>query len=380
MKGQKEKKTAAGAGAAKTTNLTMVLPNDLSSYSKPNDVIVKHLDWKITSIDFETQILYGEATYTIEIARCRTDNVATGTTEMCSCTTAKATTAATRTLDLDTANLEILEVKAGTTPLHFTLHPLVDEETKSHLGRHLEINLPTATTNSNQTATQHQEEKQQQITIVYHTTKKCSALQWLPPSQTAGQEHPYLFTQCQAIHARSLLPCQDRCGVKFTYTAQITVPLWATPVMSALLVSSTSSTDTDKQETATKTKTRTKTFCFDQPVPIPSYLLAVAVGDIVKRTISERCCVWSEASVVEAVAYEFQETEDFLRTAELLAGTPYQWTRYDLLCLPPSFPYGGMENPCITFVTPTLLAGDRSLANVIAHEIAHRYVVRYYYC
>ena len=94
-----------------------------------------------------------------------------------------------------------------------------------------------------------------------------------------------------------------------------------------------------------------------------------------KRTISERCCVWSEALVVEAVAYEFQETEDFLRTAELLAGTPYQWTRYDLLCLPPSFPYGGMENPCITFVTPTLLAGDRSLANVIAHEIAHRYVV-----
>ena len=207
MKGQKEKKTAAGAGAAKTTNLTMVLPNDLSSYSKPNDVIVKHLDWKITSIDFETQILYGEATYTIEIA------------------TAKATTAATRTLDLDTANLEILEVKAGTTPLHFTLHPLVDEETKSHLGRHLEINLPTATTNRNKTATQHQEEEEQQITIVYQTTKKCSALQWLPPSQTAGQEHPYLFTQCQAIHARSLLPCQDRCGVKFTYSAHITVPV-----------------------------------------------------------------------------------------------------------------------------------------------------------
>jgi leukotriene-A4 hydrolase len=117
-----------------------------------------------------------------------------------------------------------------------------------------------------------------------------------------------------------------------------------------------------------------KVCTWDQPVPISSYLLALAVGDLVQRDISDRCAIWSEPNVVESAAYEFAETEDFLSTAEAITGMKYAWGRYDLLCLPPSFPYGGMENPCLTFVTPTLLAGDRSLADVVAHEIAHRYV------
>jgi leukotriene-A4 hydrolase len=131
--------------------------------------------------------------------------------------------------------------------------------------------------------------------------------------------------------------------------------------MSALLETKTTSTQNDG---------RTK-YTWNQPVPISSYLLAVAVGELVKKDISDRCAIWSEPSVVDAAAFEFAETETFLKTAEDISGMKYVWKRYDLLCLPPSFPYGGMENPCLTFVTPTLLAGDRSLADVVAHEIAH---------
>jgi leukotriene-A4 hydrolase len=259
------------------------------------------------------------------------------------------------TLNLDTAHLDIIAVKTfDGLPLTYKLHSII--RGKSHLGRRLEIQLPSSsTTGSN-------DDDLLLVTVVYKTTKECSAMQFLPPSQTAGKEKPYLFTQCQAIHARALVPCQDRCGVKMTYKAKVTVPSWATAVMSAVL------------ETV-ETVDDTKVFMWDQPVPISSYLLALAVGDLAKKDISKRCAIWSEPSVVEAAADEFAETEDFLSAAEAISGKEYVWGRYDLLCLPPSFPYGGMENPCLTFVTPTLLAGDRSLADVVAHEIAHRYVI-----
>jgi leukotriene-A4 hydrolase len=149
-----------------------------------------------------------------------------------------------------------------------------------------------------------------------------------------------------------------------TYDARVTVPKWATAVMSAL------SKDATKTNTVTTNYKGDRVFEFNQPVPIPSYLFALAVGELDSRDISPRCRVWSEPSMVEAVAFEFSQVEDFLVAAEELT-MPYQWTRYDLLCLPPSFPYGGMENPCLTFVTPTLLAGDKSLADVVAHEAAH---------
>jgi len=113
-----------------------------------------------------------------------------------------------------------------------------------------------------------------------------------------------------------------------------------------------------------------QTWSFNQAVPIPSYLVALCVGNLAKADISDRCAVWAEPEKVEAAAFEFGETEKFLAAAEELCG-PYVWGRYDLLLMPPSYPYGGMENACLTFVTPTLLAGDRSLANVVAHEIAH---------
>lgn len=299
--------------------------SDLSSYSKPEEAVVTHLDWKI-SVDFSNERLLAEATYSVHILK-------SGAT----------------VLNLDTAHLDIVAVKSFDEgdSLRFTLYPPVED--KSHLGRRLEIGLP-----------KHNDSEKCRITIFYSTTNLSSALQWLPKSQTAGKKFPYLFTQCQAIHARSLVPCQDRCGVKMTYNANVTVPNWATCVMSALPKSTKILAD------------KTEKICtWYQPVPISSYLLALAVGDLVKKDISDRCGIWSEPNVVESAAYEFSETEEFLSTAEAITGKDYVWGRYDLLCLPPSFPYGGMENPCLTFVTPTLLAGDRSLADVVAHEIAH---------
>jgi leukotriene-A4 hydrolase len=196
-----------------------------------------------------------------------------------------------------------------------------------------------------------------QVKVRFETTDKSSALQWLNPSQTAGKRHPYLFTQSQAIHARSFFPCQDAPGVKATYDAKITVPAPLVALMSAV---STGSSKNAEQAT----------YHFRQQVPMPSYLVALAVGDLESRELGPRSRVWSEPSMVELAHYEFVDTEKFLSTAEQLAGD-YVWGRYDLLVLPPSFPYGGMENPCLVFLTPTLLAGDRSLVNVVAHEIAH---------
>lgn len=199
------------------------------------------------------------------------------------------------------------------------------------------------------------------VTIEYATTADSAALQWLTPAQTAGGSHPYLFTQCQAIHARSLVPCQDTPHVKATYTAAVTVPAGLTAVMSALPGGDAPAASADGA---------TVTFTFRQPVPMPSYLIALGVGNLARVDIGPRSCVWAEPEVVADAAWEFAETESFIAAAEALVG-PYVWGRYDLLMLPPSFPYGGMENPCLTFVTPTLIAKDRSLADVVAHEIAH---------
>ncbi|KAJ3228486.1 hypothetical protein HK099_000041 [Clydaea vesicula] len=195
------------------------------------------------------------------------------------------------------------------------------------------------------------------IKINYETTDKCTAIQWLEPSQTVGKVHPYLFTQCQAIHARSMLPCQDTPNLKITYSANITCPPSFRALMSAI---------PSKEETVDEQKT----YSFVQNTTIPSYLIALAVGNIEGKKVGPRTTVWSEPEVVEAAAWEFEGTETFIATGESLL-TPYSWGIYDLLLLPASFPYGGMENPCLTFVTPSLLAGDRSLVDVVAHEIAH---------
>lgn len=193
--------------------------------------------------------------------------------------------------------------------------------------------------------------------VEYETTSDGAALQWLTPEQTVGGKHPYLFSQCQAIHARSMFPCFDTPGVKATYSGKVSVPTPLVAVMSAI---STSQIEKDG----------IVTYSFEQNIPIPTYLVALAVGNLEKRQIGPRSSIWTEPEMIEKGAFEFSDTEDFIQKAESFL-PKYVWGTYDILLLPKSFPYGGMENTNLTFVTPTLLAGDRSLADVVAHEISH---------
>lgn len=196
------------------------------------------------------------------------------------------------------------------------------------------------------------------LRIAYSTTPESTALQFLSPQQTEGKKHPYLFTQCEAIHARTLVPCQDTPGVKSTYSAAVRVPNGLVALMSAV------------QDGDPIQENGLLVWNWTQKIPIPAYLIALAVGNLARAEVSPRSAVWTEPETLDRAAWEFEETESFLAAGEALAG-PYLWGRYDLLVLPGSFPYGGMENPCLTFVTPTLLAGDRSQVDVVAHEAAH---------
>jgi len=195
--------------------------------------------------------------------------------------------------------------------------------------------------------------------ITYSTAPEALALQWLSPAQTAGKQHPFVFTQCQPIHARTLMPCQDSPAVRITYTARLDIPAHLTAVMAA----GTGARSVGPHEKRAIAR-------FEMAQPIPPYLFAFAVGDLVSIQIGPRSQVWAEPSVVEKAAYEFADTDKMLTVAEGMFGK-YDWERYDLLVMPPSFPYGGMENPRLTFLTPTLIAGDRSLAAVVGHELAH---------
>jgi len=192
------------------------------------------------------------------------------------------------------------------------------------------------------------------VTVHYHTTEGTQALQWLAPEQTHDKQKPYLFTQGQAILTRSWIPLQDSPGVRLTYDAAIRCPEGLTPVMSAEQLG----------------RDKDGAFRFRMPQAIPSYLIALGCGAIAFRPISDRCGIWAEPGEVDQARDEFEDTEKMVQAAEKLFG-PYRWGRYDLLILPPSFPFGGMENPRLTFATPTVLAGDKSLVSLVAHELAH---------
>lgn len=193
------------------------------------------------------------------------------------------------------------------------------------------------------------------IKIHYETSPNASGLQWLDPQQTSGKQQPFLFSQSQTIHARSWIPTQDTPSVRVTYNAIIRVK----PEVKALL-----SADNNHQQAVDGVHK------FTMQQPIPAYLIAIAVGDLVMQQISEHVTVYAEPAVLEAAAYEFAATEAMIKATEDLYG-PYRWGQYDLLILPPSFPFGGMENPKLSHITPTVIAGDRSLDSLIAHELAH---------
>ena len=193
------------------------------------------------------------------------------------------------------------------------------------------------------------------VNIAYATTEDTRALDWLSPELTAGKQFPYMYTQGEAVLTRTWIPIQDTPARRITYSAKVKVPPHLLPVMSA-------SNAVEKNETGV--------YEFKMEQSIPSYLMAIAVGDLDFVAIDERTGIYSEPSMIEACAFEFAKMGEMVDIAETLYGD-YQWDRYDVIVLPPSFPFGGMENPRLTFATPTLIAGDRSLTSVIAHELAH---------
>ncbi|CAN9508361.1 unnamed protein product [Ophioblennius macclurei] len=295
--------------------------SDPCSSSSISRCVTRHLNLQL-SVDFERHVLRGKVALTVEALQDRLTE-----------------------LTLDTRDLTIVSVLANGQPARFSLGAK-----HSFKGAPLDITLPFDLSRGQHAI----------VEVTYETSPSATALQWLTPQQTAGKNHPYLFSQCQAHHCRSMVPCQDSPAIKHTYYAQVSVPKDLVAVMSAMR---------DGQEADPQDSGRI-VYRFRQPVPMPSYLIAIVVGALESREIGPRSRVWSEKEYVDKAAFEFSETESMLKTAEDLAG-PYVWGQYDILVLPPSFPYGGMENPCLTFATPTLLAGDKSLSNVIAHEISH---------
>jgi aminopeptidase N len=285
---------------------------DPHSYNDSTQPETESLDWR-ARVDFRTRRLHAEVTLTLKEASAGP-------------------------LDLDTRELDIRAVvDAQGKPLPFTVAP-----PEPILGSRLRVELPPGL---------------RQLTVRYRTSPQASALQWLTPSQTAGGQHPFLFSQCQAIHARSVVPLQDTPRIRVKYTAALTIPKALKAVMAAGFVR--------REEPGVEAVEH-----YEMPQPIPPYLLAFAVGSLTAKELGPRSRVWAEPELLEDAAAEFEDVDSMLRTAESLFG-PYDWERFDLLTMPPSFPYGGMENPRLTFLTPTLLAGDKSLVNVVAHELAH---------
>jgi leukotriene-A4 hydrolase len=306
-----EAPTAPKAVTAKQTR-----SHDENSYAEPGKVVIKDLALDL-AVDFDAKQLAGTALYTLEWK----DKAA-------------------RQLVLDTRDITVEKVegqdKTGTwMPLQYALAPA-----DRIFGSKLTIEAP---------------EQIAHVRVAYRTSPQASGLQWLEPTMTEGKKSPFMFSQSQAIHARSWLPLQDTPSVRFTYSAHVT----SRPDVMVLM-----SADNDPAAP------RDGDYSFKMPQPIPSYLLAIAAGDLVFKPISARSGVWAEPTMVDKAAKEFEDTEQMIVATEKLYGT-YRWERYDMLVLPPSFPFGGMENPRLSFITPTVIVGDKSLVSLIAHELAH---------
>jgi aminopeptidase N len=283
---------------------------DAHSYSNPAEIVVQHLDLNLKA-DFSVKKLVGFVDLQVKNL---TD---------------------ADTLRLDTYNLKIESVKVNDAPVKFILKP-ADEI----LGSELDIPVTSNT---------------KTVTIYYETSPDARALQWLSPEQTAGKIYPFLFTQSEAILARSWIPLQDTPGIKFTWTATIHCPKELMALMSC--------PQNPKQ-------IGNGTYSFKMPLPVPSYLMALSIGDLAYKAYDNRCGIYAEPVMLGKAFHEFSDLPAMIASAEQLYGK-YPWIQYDVLVLPPSFPFGGMENPCVTFATPTIITGDRSLVSLIAHELAH---------
>ena len=314
---------------APATPRPTAVPKDASTYANIDAFVATHLVLDLTA-DFTAKTLSGTAELTFD----RRDPNATEVV-------------------LDTRDLKIDKVEAGsgTGSWAGTTYRL-DPPTPA-FGSALRIAMPAGAN---------------RVRVSYATSPAARGLQWLSPSQTAGKKQPFLFSQAQAIQARSFIPLQDTPGVRVTYEATIRTPKDLVAVMAAEMdPGNVGPADAGR---VLSDPPGTRVFKFRMPQAIPSYLIAIAIGDLAFKPMSARTGVWAEPSVVEAAAREFDDTEKMVTTTEALYG-PYRWGRYDILVLPPSFPFGGMENPRLTFATPTVIAGDKSLVALVAHELAH---------
>ena len=292
------------------------LPRDMSTYANVDAFIAKHLVLDLAA-DFDSKALSGTAELRFE----RRDSSATEVV-------------------LDTRDLLVRKVEAASNGGAWAETTYRLDPATSAFGSALRVAVPRGA---------------DRVRITYATSPAARGLQWLTPAQTSGKKYPFLFSQAQAIQARSFIPLQDTPAVRMTYEATIRVPKELVAVMAA------------EAEPGEK---GSGVFRFQMPQPIPSYLIAIAIGDLTFQPMSERTGVWAEPAAIAAAAKEFEDTEQMITTTESLYG-PYRWGRYDLLVLPPSFPFGGMENPRVTFATPTVIVGDKSLVALVAHELAH---------
>jgi leukotriene-A4 hydrolase len=244
---------------------------------------------------------------------------------------------------LDSSHLDVSSIKLNSTPSQWEVKARSEPN-----GSPVHVSVPGGASKGEVV----------KLEIELATTEKCTALQWLTPAQTSNKRAPFMFSQCQAIHARSIFPCQDTPDVKSTYDFIIRSP--HVVVASGVPVPA-----------ATEDAGEDKVYRFHQKVPIPSYLFALASGDIVTAPIGRCSSVATGPNELKASQWELQDDMDkFLDAAEKIV-FPYKWGEYNVLVLPPSFPYGGMENPIFTFATPTIISGDRQNVDVIAHELAH---------
>ncbi|HEY4587076.1 MAG TPA: M1 family metallopeptidase [Brevundimonas sp.] len=320
----------ACATTADTTPMSPLVPaasvpatayvNDPHSWARPAEARVTHVDLDLAA-DFAAKTLSGKATLDV--------TGRPGATEV--------------VLDAKMLDIKAVTDAAGR-PLDWSLGAADPIK-----GQPLSVRLPAFRGGETQ-----------KLVIAYATRPDASALQWLSPQQTAGGQKPYLFSQGQAILTRTWIPTQDSPGIRQSYTARITAPADLTVVMSAEQL-------TPQGEAA---GAGTKAWRFKLDNPIPPYLIAIGVGDLAFAPFDERTGVWTEPSRLQSAQWELEPTAKMVDAAEALYG-PYRWGRYDLLVLPPSFPFGGMENPMLTFATPTIIAGDRSLVSLVAHELAH---------
>jgi leukotriene-A4 hydrolase len=299
-----------------TSDSPTTMPKDPSSYANVSAFVATHLTLDVTT-DFKSKTLAGTAALKFR----RLDPAATEVV-------------------LDTRDLVIQKAEAAAGDGKWVDTKFTLDAATPAFGSALRITMPPGT---------------DRVRVTYVTSPGAKGLQWLTPEQTAGRRHPFLFSQAQAIQARSFIPLQDLPAVRFTYDATIRTPPELVAVMAAEPRSGQAGSGVHE---------------FRMPQAIPSYLVAFAVGDLVFKSMSERTGIWAEPSVVDAAAKEFEDTERMIQTTEKIYG-PYRWDRYNLLVLPPSFPFGGMENPRLTFASPTVIAGDKSLVSLVAHELAH---------